>query len=86
MEHRLGTINLITWQGRRNRRPKPGVSVWTVLLVAAALGGCVTLAAQAVGLLTWSGPLAALPAGLVLLAICSQIVAVARAALAWLAG
>jgi hypothetical protein len=86
MEHRLGTIDLVSWQGRSNRRLKPGVSVWTVLLVAAALGGCVTLSGQALGLLTWTGPLAALPAGLVLLAVCSQIVAVTRAALAWLAG
>ena len=85
MEHHFGTVEFITWQGRRNRR-KTGISVWTVALMICALGGGATLTAQAFGLLRLSGSLAALPAGLVLLAACLQIVAVARAAAAWLAG
>jgi len=79
-------IDLVRWQGRRNRRPRPGVSLWTVVVVACAVSGCISLAAQASGLLSWSGPLAAIPAGLCLLALASQIVAVARAAIAWLVG
>lgn len=84
MEQRLGRINLISWQGHSTRRPKSGVSVWTVVVVICALSGCAALAAQVLGVLTWSGPFAAAPAGLVLLAACSQIVALARAAIAWL--
>ena len=86
MDYGLGGIDLIRWQGRRNRRPKPGVSLWTAIVVVCALVGCSTLAAQAAGLLGWSGPLAALPVVLVLLAIGAQIVAFARAAIAWLVG
>ena len=86
MDYGLGGIDLIRWQGRRNRRPRPGVSLWTAVVVICALVGCSTLALQAFGFLTWSGPLAALPAGLVLLAVGAQIMAFARAALAWLMG
>ena len=86
MDYQLGGINLIRWQGRRNRRPKPGVSLWTAIVVVCALAGCAMLAAQAFGLLAWSGPLAALPGVLVLLAVGAQIMALARAAIAWLVG
>lgn len=86
MDRSIGDLGLVRWQGRRNRRPKPGVSIWTVILVTCALSGCSTLMAQVLGLLPWTGPLAAVPAGLVLLAICSQIVAVARAAVTWILG
>ena len=86
MDYGLGGIDLIRWQGRRNRRPKPGVSLWTAIVVVCALVGCSTLAAQAFGLLEWSGPLGALPAALVLLAVGAQIMALARAAIAWLIG
>ena len=86
MEQRIGTIDFITWQGRRNRRRKGGASVWTVALVICAVGGCAALTAQALGVMSRSGPLAALPAGLVLLAAGSQVVAVIRAAATWLAG
>ncbi len=86
MDHHLGGIELIRWQGRRNRRARSGVSLWTVIVVLCALVGCSTLAGQAFGLLPWSGPLAALPAVLVLLVVGAQIMAFARAAIAWLVG
>ena len=86
MEHRLGTINLVRWQGRRNRRLKAGVSVWLLVVAVCALVGCGTLTAQVLGLLTWSGPLAALPAFLVLVALVSQVGTIGRAAIAWLVG
>jgi hypothetical protein len=86
MEHQFGGVDIIRWQGRRNRRVKSGISIWAVVLVACALVGGSTLMAQVAGLLPWSGPLAAAPGVLVVIAISTQLVAVARAALAWLAG
>lgn len=86
MDQRLGDINLIRWQGRRNRRLKSGVSGWTIAVVVCAIAGSLMLGAQLLGLLPRTGLLAAAPAGLVLLALCSQILAVTRAVLAWLAG
>lgn len=82
----LGGISLIRWQGRRNRRGKSGIAAWTVVLALCALAGAAMMAAQATGWLHWTGLLALVPAGLVLLAISVQLLAVARAALAWLAG
>ena len=86
MDHRLGGIDLIRWQGRRNRRLKTGVSVWTLLLVACGLLGGAALAAQAFGLLPWSGPLAGVPVALMVLAMAAPIIALARVAIAWLVG
>ena len=86
MEHQHGGIDLVRWQGRRDRRMKSGVSAWTVLLVACALVGGSLLAAQALGAMTTTGPWAMVPAGLVLAAIGAQVLAVGRAALAWLLG
>ncbi len=86
MDHQLGRIDLIRWQGRRNRRLKTGVSAWTVLIGACALVGCAALAAQASGALPWTGPLGAAPAVLVLFALGAQILAMARAAFTWLKG
>ena len=86
MDQELGGVHLIRWQGRRNRRPKGGVSIWAVLLGACALLGGATLAAQVFGLLPWSGFFGPFPAVLVLGAISTQLLAVARAALLWLKG
>ena len=86
MRHQLGEINLVRWQGRRNRRIKSGLSGWTVLLAACAIVGALTLLAQGFGVLPLTGPTALAPAGLVLFALGAQIVVVVRAALAWLAG
>jgi len=86
MDHELGGINLIRWQGRRNRRAKAGVSIWAVFLATCALVGCSTLTAQVFGLLPWSGLFAPVPALLVLAAVSTQLVAVGRAALVWLKG
>ena len=86
MDHELGGINLIRWQGRRNRRAKAGVSIWAVFLATCALVGCSTLNAQVFGLLSWSGLFAPVPALLVLAAVSTQLVAVGRAALVWLKG
>ena len=86
MEHRLGSIGLVSWQDCRNRRSRPGVPLWAAVLVSGALTGGAALAALASGLVTWVGPLAVVSAGLVLLAICSQVLTVARAAVAWIVG
>ncbi len=86
MDHQLGRIDLINWQGRRNRRLKSNVSAWTVVIVSCATLGAVSMAAQIASWLHWSGPMAAVPAGLVLFAVSAQLVAVVRAALMWLVG
>ena len=86
IDHDLGRIDLITWQGRKNRRIKSSVNVWTVIVVACAVLGGVSITAQATGWLQWTGLLAAVPAGLVLLAVGAQLVAIIRAALIWLGG
>ena len=86
MDHQLGRIDLINWQGRRTRTVKPSVNLWTVLIVLCAVFGAVTMAAEAAGWLHWTGLLSLAPAALVLFAISAQLVAVARAALIWLAG
>lgn len=86
MQHQLGEISLIRWQGRRNRRIKSGVSAWTLLLAACAIGGALTLLAQALGVLPLTGASVLAPAGLVLFALCAQIATVVRAVVVWLAG
>ena len=86
MDHQLGRIDLINWQGRRNRRIKSGVSGWTVMLAACAVMGAGAMAAQAAGWVHWTGLLEIAPTALVLFAISAQLIAVARAALMWLAG
>ncbi len=86
MDHQLGQIGLVYWQSRRNRRAKTGVSAWTFLVAGCVVAGAAATAAQAMGWLHWTGPLAAAPAALMLLALASQVVAAARAVLAWLGG
>ncbi len=79
-------LGVVSWQSRRNRRARPGLRVWTVLAVACILFGGAATAAQAAGWLHLNGLLAAIPPGLVLLAVLGQLVAVARAVMLWLAG
>jgi hypothetical protein len=86
MDHRLGRIDLIRWQGRRNRRLKTGLSPWTLALMGCGFLGGLALAAQLAGLVPFTGVLAGVPAGLVVLAVAAPVVAVARAAIAWLIG
>ena len=86
MDHQLGGINLIRWQGRRNRKVKAGVTLWTVCRLACALVGGAMLAVQALSGQPWSAPLAVIPVSLLLLAAASQIVAAARAAATWFVG
>ena len=85
MKHEPG-IAVIHWQSRRTRRATGGVSPWTVLSVSGILIGLGLTGAQAAGWLRWSGPMALAPAALVLFALAGQMVAVARAMLAWLRG
>ena len=85
MKHQPG-IEVIHWQSRRHRRSTGGVSAWTVLSVSCLVIGFGLTGAQAAGWLRWSGPMALAPAALVLFAIAGQMMAVARAMLAWLRG
>ncbi len=86
MDHRLGGIDLIRWQGRRNRRLKTGVAPLTLVLIGCGLLGALALAAQWVGLLPWAGLLAGVPAALLVLALAGPAIALARVAIAWIAG
>ncbi len=86
MARRVGAIGLISWQDSRNRRPRVGASLWTAVRLICAMAGFATLMVPAFGLLRWSGPIAAVAAGLLLLAACAHIVAVARSAIAWVVG
>jgi hypothetical protein len=82
LEHQLGRIELIRWQGRVRRGARPGPSVWTILRVLCAIVGTVTLALQALGLLSWTGPFAALPAMLTILGLAAPLWSGARRAMA----
>ncbi len=82
----LGEINLVRWQGRRNRRLKSGGSAWTVISAACAIVGAAMLLAQGLGVLPLTGASALAPAGIVLFALCTQVVTVARAVVAWITG
>jgi hypothetical protein len=86
MEHQPGRLSVISWQSRRNRRAAPGLSAWTVVCVACILFGGAATVAQAAGWLRLTGLLAAIPPGLVLVAVLGQVAAVTRAVLVWLAG
>lgn len=86
MDRELGRVDLINWQSRRSRAPRRGVGPWAAACMAGLVLGVILAAAQAAGWLRWTGPLAAAPAALVLVAVAGQIVAVTRAVLAWLAG
>lgn len=83
---RFGDAGLVRWQGRGNRRARRGVSLWTWICAVCAVAGAALMAAQMAGALHWTGAAAAAPAGLMLAAISLQLLAVARAVLAWLAG
>ena len=86
MDHQVGRINLIRWQGRRNRKVRTGVRPWTAIFIACAVLGAATMSAQAAGWLNWTGALGSVPAGLVLVAIAIQLVGTTRWLLTWLAG
>jgi hypothetical protein len=86
MDHRLGRIDLIRWQGRRQTRRTRPVGGWTLLLFCVALIGLSGAAAQALGWISLPPTLAAAPAALVLLAAGVQVVALLRGVAAWIAG
>ena len=86
MDYQLGQPGLIYWQSRKARRPSGRVGLWTSFTVVCAVAGLLTLAGQMLGWMHFHGPLAMLPAGLLLVAINAQLFAAARSALAWLAG
>ncbi len=86
MDQQLGRIDLVRWQGRRDRRINSGVRPWTVFIIGCAVVGATAMAVQAVGWLTLSGPVAVVPPALILVAVSAQLVAIVRALLAWLAG
>jgi hypothetical protein len=84
VQHQLGEISLVRWQGRRNRRTRSDVSAWTLLLAACAVVGVPMLLAQGLGALPLTGTSALAPGALVLFALFAQIVIVLRAIIAWL--
>ncbi len=86
MDHQFGQPGLINWQNRKLRRPTGKFSLWTAFILLCAIGGLAALGCQMAGWVHWTGLLAILPAGLLLLAINAQLIAGVRAALAWLAG
>ncbi len=86
MDRSPANMSVVSWQSRRNRRAQSGLSAWTVLAVACIVFGGAATAAQATGWLHLNGLLAAIPPGLVLLAVLGQLVGVTRAVLVWLAG
>jgi fatty acid desaturase len=86
MEHHLGQPGLINWQNRRTRRPTGRMNIWATVTVICAIAGVASLVCQMAGWVHWRGPLALVPAGLLLLAINAQLIAAVRAALSWLAG
>jgi hypothetical protein len=85
MDHKLGRIGLVSWQGKPNRRFKAGIRPWTVVVVICALLGAAGAGAQALGWLPRTGPFAVVPPALILLAISAQLVAAARAIQTWFA-
>jgi|GEM_PF-3542977 hypothetical protein len=86
MEHQFGQPGLIYWQNRKMRRTAGRMSLWATFITVCAVAGLVALAGQMLGWTHFHGPFMAIPAGLLLLAINAQLIAGARAALAWLAG
>ena len=72
-------MDIICWQSVRNRRSKGGLSAWATLSV-------LCLGAREAGWLHWTGPMAAVPAELMLFAVVGQMATVVRAVLTWLAG
>ncbi|MBS0297832.1 MAG: hypothetical protein JSR45_16100 [Proteobacteria bacterium] len=85
IDHGGGRLGLIDWQGRRKRAPGLRITGWGLALIACAAAGVAMLTAQLVGAVAWTGPLAAVPAALVLLVIGAQFVAGVRAILGWFA-
>jgi hypothetical protein len=88
MNSQLGQIGLISWQDRRSRRAQSGggLSLWTVALVLCTVAGATLLACQGLGFLHLTGIMVAAPAGLLVIAVATQIVALIRAGLMWLGG
>ncbi len=86
MEHQFGQPGLIYWQNRKLRRPTGRISLWSMFVTVCAVAGLLTLAGQMAGWVHFKGLYAGLPAGLLILAVNAQLIAGARAALAWLAG
>ena len=86
LDHQLGEPGLICWQTRKARRASGRVSVGTTFITVCAIAGLATLTGQMLGWMHFRGAFAVVPLGLLLLAINGQLIAGARAALAWLAG
>ena len=86
MDHQIGQIDLITWQGRKTRRVRSGPGGLTLALLACALVGLVLMGVQAAGLVHWDGPMAVLPIALMGVAILAPLIAVVRVVLTWIVG
>ena len=80
-------FGLISWQGRRSYRARNGggVALRTVALVLCTVASAALLTCQGLGWLHLGGPMVAAPAGLLILALGAQIIALIRAGLLWLA-
>jgi hypothetical protein len=83
MDHQLGRINLIRWQGRKTRRGAAGGSLWPLLIVTCAVFVGVIVAIQAAGWVHWTGPVAFVPAVLLVLILSAPLLAMGRAILTW---
>ena len=86
MDHQLGGIALINWQGRKVRKAQRGVALRTLvmgicIIAAAAIGFC-----EVIGWIPKVGLVSSLPAVLLLVAIGTQMATLVRAAVGWLLG
>ena len=79
-------MGMVRWQNSKARRTRPRMGPGAILAVAVAAPAVAVVAAQGLGWLHLPGWTALVPAGLALIALSAQLVAAARAALAWLGG
>ena len=79
-------MGLVRWQNSKTRRARPRLGVGAILAVVVATPAIAVVAAQGLGWLHLPGWTALGPAGLALAALSAQLVAAARAALAWIGG
>jgi hypothetical protein len=79
-------MGMVRWQNSKARRTRPRLGPGAILAVAVAAPAVAVVAAQGLGWLHLPGWTALVPAGLALVALSAQLVAAARAALAWLGG
>jgi hypothetical protein len=86
LDHDLGHIDLINWQGRKSRRLKSRFTIWNAIGWASLLVGFIAFACQQMGWLHLAPPTSALPVLILGIGLVGLVVRIVRLTATWLIG